>query len=344
MTYFSFKDINEQLLDEGIRNSKLFDIDEADELLYLIMKDFISAPKEYWKLLTREDISREESGSPVAQHLIKYASRNEENQKDISQGIKSVRYPSYYILSFSMDKNIIGQMKMDGKLGSDLNNIYVIFLQEILPMDGSLQSELDEPKTFGESASQEDTIIAILYNKTHTLNQIKYILTSTLIHEINHDYDRTNFENDSKFKETEQFSSINKTQNIDQEKQLQYIMNIMNTRYYSSLLSEQAKAGIIWITRVWEQKSIAKEFIRYCEYNSVDYSNIYSEQVTHTLHEWLANLMTSKLGVLRIIDATTLEKDKDALIILYKRVFKYVKHGIQGILSRLIKDKDVRFR
>ena len=306
----------------------------------MIIKDLINADKEYWKLLDQNIYQNESSwkSSHIDLYIKTYIDRNIKALQEITPNKK---VPLYYYLVFEVDPNEILQMKINKKLGYDLGYVQALFIQEVIPEGYEIKKA--PPNTFGESAS-EGVTIAIVFNKTHSLSEIKKELTTVLVHELNHHYDRTEFNSQSDkygFNDAGTWAKYNVMQNADQAQQLGYIYNILNTRYYKNILPNNMREGIFWVTRIEELKSIAKEFLKYCDYNSIDFRNVYSKQLNNIFTEWLTRFFFERLGV----DFSPFNhQDKKAILELYRRVFNYVKHNIQGIISKLNKGKDVKFR
>lgn len=340
MKHISFKN----LLNE-VSNPRLFELDEADELVFMIMKDFMTADKDFWQVLDNKifQTKTSEDNSPVDVYLKRYIERNEEAMQLMQKNPNS-KAPLYYYLVFELSQDELLQMKWNNKLGYDLGYIQALFIQQVIPEGFTIPDS--EPNTFGESGAEGSTV-AVVFNKNHTLTQLKRALTSVLVHELNHDYDRAEFNTQGFVYGTGDegsFGANNVTQSEDQSKQLQYIFRLLNTRFYKSIVTNGMKEGIIWLTRIVEQKSITKEFLKYCDYNSIDYKNAYVEEMTSALHKWLENFMINRMGLNSILDKSSNPKEIDALVELYKRIFKYTKHAIQGIISKLNKGSNVRFR
>lgn len=328
ITHISFRvKLNE------VNNPELFELDEAQELAFIIMKDYMQASSDFWKPMDIEAF-------PDGKYISKYIKHNEYIMNFIEENPgKWPKNPYMYeYLSFQVDENIINTMKMKGIINRDLSNIGVLFIQRVYPK-GYISPNKEEISTFGESAPGS-TIVAVVYDQAHTLVEIKQALISILVHEINHDYDRTEYED---FADPGDYFGVNNVQQTpEQERELQTIFAIMHSPAYKHVISRGLYAGIKWITSIWELKSITKQFLKYCEYKSIDYKDISNPELLDELNQWLDRYIGNKFYSSK--DVYNSEEKRKKISVLMKRVIVHVKGIILYIINKLNLQQKIKFR
>jgi hypothetical protein len=246
------------LLQEA-NNPELFEMDEAGELAYYVIKKMIGIPKNQWK--------------PV-----------DETFPD-SQGLAVNK--GYLGTTISVNRDILNHFS--DKIRKDVNLLTFNFV-----IGQTTGDEKDNLNSWGAFEKRGELEVTVLFTPKSKLVDIKNELTRTLIHELNHLYDNEDFSKPHKDKAaTIRNTAMNKMMadiKISKSKLMQIILqNKIN-------VDENYIEFINWIFDFNEVKSLSKEVIYQMEYKSVNYSDAYSPKVRSLIRQYLSTKVQRNLG------------------------------------------------
>lgn len=347
MTYISFKDKDTFLFLYEMNNPELFELDEADQIAYYVMQQLVKKGKEEWGMV--------KPGIYPAIKDIEFMvvqNKTVTNWMTKNPGKDILGAPVYYYTKFQLDRNLMNQLRMDNVISNKISDTTFYFFQELA---GEQYIQNKPLRSFGLSGYNGNHV-AIVFTKNHTLQDIKTEIIQTILHELNHDYDRTAFHEDDvlsfntpgsnpvKAKGQELFGVKNVPLNKDFQKELIDIGKYVKFLTKKGLLSKGTKEGIVWITRVWELKSITKEFVKYCDYRSIDWKSTDDPLFLNALEDWLSTQMETRIGIMADLNATGTYEDEKLLEKFFRKVFDYVKANIIVIINMFNSGEKVKFR
>jgi len=214
-------------------NPELFELDEAGEIAFYLIKQMTSLPKEKW--ITVDD--------------------------NFPDSDKVVANRGFLGTTLILDRNILDQLSKN--IRPDVKKILVNFI---------VGKNLKEPiNSWGAAEAAGEIEVNILFTAKSSLVEIRNELTQTLAHELNHAYDYYDFNKPKQTKSAMLRNDAMNKMFADIQKSKADVMQYIKSKNIQ--VDQNYIEFIQWLLDFNEIKSISKEIIYEMEYRSVPYTD-----------------------------------------------------------------------
>ena len=244
---------------QEVNNPELFEMDEAGELAYYVIKKMMGIPKIQWKPV--------DESFPDSQQL--------------------AANKGYLGTTISLNRDILNHFSK--KIRKDVNLLTFNFV-----IGQTTGDDKDNLNSWGAFEKRGELEVTIMFTPKAKLADIKNELTRTLIHELNHLYDYEDFSKPHKNQAAVTRNTLMDRMiadiNVSKAKLFQII------RQNNINVDDTYQDFINWIFDFNEAKSISKEIIYQMEYHSINYSDAYSPKVRSIIRQYLSTKVQRNLG------------------------------------------------
>lgn len=243
-------------------NPELFELDEANEIVYYALNKFIKSNKTEWRLV---DFS-----FPDMDPFF------------LNKGLLGLNF-------------LINRMDLN-KLSNNIDKVVKAIIFNFIA--GNKATEEGEISCWGRFIENQYIVISVYYTKKATLHDIKNRITTILVHELNHLYDnediknmRSKFENDLSNISDNHLDRSNKLNDL--YKNITSYRKVVNTNITNNQIniSNNQLKYLNWLIDFIELKSISKEILFNLEYKSIDYLKPFSKEVHDFIYQYISKLI-----------------------------------------------------